>query len=638
MMSRSAGISSFTTAVDETQPKAATNTIDNAIDDEIRIEQSVHTQGSMPVLLAGNALAILIIFAISPTLALSSYAVVFEIILLGMLAPMLRSYLRLRNYPRPQSVSRRRIRMLEAYSTLMGLVWGVAIVLSMSAMTPIQGTMVFMTIYFLCFGGVTQMQSLPRAAIGYFVPLWLAATISAYLFDAIAPELLVLMASAAVTAMLYTVWQNWRTVTSMVRLSMEKVEAEAEAHLRENSAMRAMLDAIPFPLVLTRDTGTLEASETALRQFGINREEAISANIRDFFFDPDEQVKMAELQAQGGRLVEYEVQFKDASGKPFWALLSSLPLRYDDEDCWLNAIYIIDDRKRAEAETLEAKQRVDETNLVLEAVSGQLSKYISPQLYDAIFSGKQDVVIASKRKKLTIFFSDIANFTEITGQLESEELTALLNDYLSEMSIIAQQHGAYFDKFIGDAMMFYFGDPDSKGVKEDATACVKMAIEMQRRLHQLQLGWREQGLLDRPFQARMGINTGYCTVGNFGSQDRMDHTIIGSEVNLAARLETHADVGGILMSNETHALVKDWLLAEECREITAKGFAKPISTYSVVGIYDDLISEGRVIHHDAAGLSLTIDREQLVSADKTTAVQMLKDATAQLNRVLAEIQ
>jgi PAS domain S-box-containing protein len=580
----------------------------------------------------------LIVFLTSPALAISSYAYVFELVLLAMLIPMLRSYIRLRKLPRPQSVSHRRVRMLQIYSTLLGLVWSIVIVLSMSVMTPIQGAMVFMTIYFLCFGGVTQMQSLPWAAIGYFVPLWLAATISAYLFDAIVIDLLILMASAGMTAMLYTVWQNWRTVTSMVRLSMEKVEAEAEVHQRENSAMRAMLDAIPFPLVLTRDTGTLEASETALQQFGIDREGAISANIRDFFVDPDEQVKMAELQAQGGRLVEYEVQFKDATGRPFWALLSSLPLRYDDEDCWLNAIYIIDDRKRAEAETLEAKQRVEETNLILETVSEQLSKYISPQLYDAIFKGQQDVVIASQRKKLTIFFSDIANFTEITGQLESEELTDLLNDYLSEMAVIAQRYGAYFDKFIGDAMMFYFGDPETKGVKEDATACVKMAIEMQQRLHQLQLGWQEKGLLDRPFQARMGINTGYCTVGNFGSQDRMDHTIIGSEVNLAARLEAHAEVGGILISSETYALVKDWLLAEESQAVTAKGFAKPITTYRVVGIYDDLISEGRVIHRDEAGLSLTIDREKLVNVGKDAAVQMLKDAAAQLNRVLAEIE
>ena len=406
-------------------------------------------------------------------------------------------------------------------------------------------------------------------------------------------------------------------------MSLEKLEAEAETHRRETEAMRSMLEAIPFPLVLTRATGALEASETAARQFGIPAGGVDGVSILDFFVNPDDQEKMAELQAEQGRLEEYEVQFRNAQGEPFWALLSSLPLRCEDEDCWLNAIYVIDDRKRAEADLLSAHQ-------ILETVSGQLSKYISPQLYQSIFSGEQKVAIDSKRKKLTIFFSDIANFTEITDQLESEELTALLNQYLTEMTQIAQAHGAYFDKFIGDAMMFYFGDPESKGVKEDASACVRMAIAMQRRLRELEIGWREQGLIDRPFETRMGINTGYCTVGNFGSEDRMDYTIIGGEVNLAARLESHADAGGILMANETHSLVKDWLLADEREAITMKGFPKPIRTFAVKGLYDELAAEGRVIHRDQDGLTLTIERDRLSGAEKATAIDALKSALAEL--------
>ena len=203
---------------------------------------------------------------------------------------------------------------------------------------------------------------------------------------------------------------------------------------------------------------------------------------------------------------------------------------------------------------IENTQLVNElrqTNEILASVSGQLAKYIPPQLYRSIMAGEQRAAIESRRKKLTIFFSDIADFTEITDQLEAEELTSLLNEYLSEMAKIAQAHDAYFDKFIGDAMMFYFGDPVSKGTEEDASACFQMAIAMQRRLKELQAGWRDQGLIDRPFEARIGINTGYCTVGNFGSDDRMDYTIIGGEVNLAARLEQSCDAGGILLAAET---------------------------------------------------------------------------------------
>src|SRR5262249_42326257 len=151
----------------------------------------------------------------------------------------------------------------------------------------------------------------------------------------------------------------------------------------------------------------------------------------------------------------------------------------------------------------------------------KLSKYLSPQVYSSIFSGSQDVRIASSRKKLTIFFSDIADFTETTDALESEELTALLNHYLTEMSKIALAHGATIDKYIGDAILAFFGDPETRGVQEDAMACVDMAIAMQRRMRELQAEWSDAGL-QKPFELRIGINTGYCTVGNFGSEDRMD--------------------------------------------------------------------------------------------------------------------
>lgn len=269
------------------------------------------------------------------------------------------------------------------------------------------------------------------------------------------------------------------------------------------------------------------------------------------------------------------------------------------------------------------------TNSIVEYVSHQLSKYISPQLYQSIITGDHDVTIESKRKKLTIFFSDIVGFTEITDQLESEELTTLLNDYLSEMSVIMEEYGATFDKFIGDAIMCYFGDPESKGVKEDAEACVQMALTMQQRLNQLQLNWRENGLIDRSFEARVGINTGYCTVGNFGSQDRMDQTIIGHEVNLAARLESHADPGGILVAAETYSLVKDWLLAEEQEAIAIKGFSKPVRTYRVLGTFEDVAKKESLFHHQDDGVRIVIQGDR---ADKQKTKEALRRALAQIDK------
>ena len=136
----------------------------------------------------------------------------------------------------------------------------------------------------------------------------------------------------------------------------------------------------------------------------------------------------------------------------------------------------------------ELKQReesLSEKSAALEALSGKLAKYLAPQVYNSIFTGRQDVAIASKRKKLTVCFSDIAGFTEITDKMEFEDLTQLLNHYLTEMSKIALQYGATIDKYVGDAIMMFFGDPESRGVKEDALACVTMALAMQKRIGEL---------------------------------------------------------------------------------------------------------------------------------------------------------
>ncbi|MEM7182730.1 MAG: adenylate/guanylate cyclase domain-containing protein [Spirochaetota bacterium] len=219
-------------------------------------------------------------------------------------------------------------------------------------------------------------------------------------------------------------------------------------------------------------------------------------------------------------------------------------------------------------------------NSQLEALSSKLSKYLSKQIYDSIFHGKQDVKIESRRKKLTIFFSDIKDFTSITDTLESEELTALLNTYLNEMATIALTYGGTIDKFIGDAIMIFFGDPKSKGYKQDALDCVNMAIDMQEKMQVLRKNWEEEGI-DFPLHIRMGINTGFCTVGNFGSDSRLDYTIIGGQVNLASRLESQANVDQILLSHESYCLVRDSIDCDKKAMIQVKGIQKPVQTYEV---------------------------------------------------------
>ena len=219
----------------------------------------------------------------------------------------------------------------------------------------------------------------------------------------------------------------------------------------------------------------------------------------------------------------------------------------------------------------DAEKKKEET----ERLSINLAKYLPPQVHEAIFSGKFDTEIKTKRKKLTIFFSDIANFTSISEGLQPEDLTKYLNEYFSEITDIALSFGATIDKYIGDSMMVFFGDPETKGEREDARSCVKMALMMQEKIKSLQLKWKNEGFYD-PFQIRMGINTGYCNVGNFGSDQRLTYTIIGGEVNIAQRLESAAPDNGILMSYETYAHAKDLVEVEELESITMKGVKREI--------------------------------------------------------------
>jgi adenylate cyclase len=293
---------------------------------------------------------------------------------------------------------------------------------------------------------------------------------------------------------------------------------------------------------------------------------------------------------------------------------------------WLVVLFAMIAISRGFIELRRTQIELAEKNELLADLSSKLAKFLPAQLYNTIFTARQSVAVAAKRKKLTVFFSDIANFTETADSLESEELTNLLNQYLTEMSKIAVSHGATIDKYVGDAIMCFFGDPASRGSKEDAVACVKMAIAMQRRMRELQLKWLDLGS-EKPFQLRIGINTGFCTVGNFGSEDRMDYTIIGNEVNLAARLQSHAELGGILVAHETSCLIKDTILTEEQEAISVKGFAHPVRVYRVVGIYDELENEGRVIREERDGFRLLVD---LTKGDQASAFAAVEDVLARL--------
>jgi adenylate cyclase len=229
------------------------------------------------------------------------------------------------------------------------------------------------------------------------------------------------------------------------------------------------------------------------------------------------------------------------------------------------------------------EDELEQKNQRINSLLALMKMYLPSQLSDSITSGQITAQLTYKRAKLTMFFSDVVGFTEVTDTLEPETLSMLLNEYLTEMSALAGLYGGTVDKFIGDAIVIFFGDPVFVDDETHAKKCVRMAVEMLEKVKLLSGKWRAAGAANG-LAVRIGINTGFCTVGNFGSETRMDYTIIGGQVNIAARLEKIADRNSICISEYTYALVKDDVEVEGPQMVSVKGIHFPVKVYRIVGL------------------------------------------------------
>ena len=154
--------------------------------------------------------------------------------------------------------------------------------------------------------------------------------------------------------------------------------------------------------------------------------------------------------------------------------------------------------------------------------------------------------------------------------------------------------------------------------------------DYRKKLTEMRREWDVLGVTT-PLSVRMGINTGFCTVGNFGSEERLDYTIVGGAVNLASRLESAADSDEILISEETFSLIKDVIACEQKNRIKAKGIAYPVMTYSVLDLVEALRDKREHIEAQLKGFNLSIDFDKLNYSDKLYARELLSKAMAKLN-------
>ena len=249
-----------------------------------------------------------------------------------------------------------------------------------------------------------------------------------------------------------------------------------------------------------------------------------------------------------------------------------------------------------------AKEEAEKQQQLLQKASDRLSKYLSPQICEQIFSDIE-FDTGTGRKKLTIFFSDIVNFTSITESMEAEELSGFLNFYLTNMCEIALKYGGTIDKFIGDSVMIFFGDPQSKGPEQDALACCNMGIEMLAFVEKNEELFKEQFNFPEKLEIRIGVHSGVCSVGNFGSDQRLDYTVIGRAVNVAARLEQAAPNNSMLFSNSTKSLLGDTFQVSDSIEVKAKGIDRPIIGY----ILTNQVSKRSLLTVKEEGISLKFD-------------------------------
>ena len=269
---------------------------------------------------------------------------------------------------------------------------------------------------------------------------------------------------------------------------------------------------------------------------------------------------------------------------------------------------------------LRDQEIIEEKSARLESIATRLAKYLSPQVYKSIFDSETMDKESHKRRNLTVFFSDIASFTDLSDTLEPEKLAKIINNYLSEMTTIAIECGGTIDKFIGDAVMVFFGDPESLGEEQDALNCIEMALQMQKRIKELRAYYERLGV-PGGLDVRMGISTGFCTVGNFGSDQRLDYTALGSPVNLAARLQGLSPKNEILIEEATLQLVKASVKTDYFDKITPKGFSRPIELHKV----NDFISvEHKENRQQFSHRGSHVDINVFDTSDINAAIEELK--------------
>jgi len=218
--------------------------------------------------------------------------------------------------------------------------------------------------------------------------------------------------------------------------------------------------------------------------------------------------------------------------------------------------------------------------------TGELRRFLPHQIAEGLMAGQLSPTDGFQRRKLTLLFADLVGFTDLSDTLEPEELSEVLNEYLREMTAVAVARGGTLDNYIGDGLMVIFGAPVAEEESVQAWAALRAGFGMIARADELSAAIRDRGI-PADLRVRVGVNTGHCTVGVFGSDLLRAYKAVGFAVNVAARLQSEADPGTVLAGFRTYALVKDRVRAQSRGELTLKGAARPVEAWEILGLEGD---------------------------------------------------
>jgi adenylate cyclase len=232
--------------------------------------------------------------------------------------------------------------------------------------------------------------------------------------------------------------------------------------------------------------------------------------------------------------------------------------------------------------TLPSIEQAVSQELERRRVRNLFTRFISPEMVDQLLA-TQDINSLNKRANVTVLFSDIRGFTSLSEKLNPEEVVALLNPYLEAMTNIVHKHGGTIDKYEGDAVVAFFGEPVPYA--DHALRAVAAAVDMHLGLAGLRQKWAAEGILHGKFEIGIGLNSGEVFVGLLGSEQRINYTIIGDNANLASRLQDQTKIIGwpILVSEQTAALVQGEFEVEFAALQAIRGKSEPVNIYKVLG-------------------------------------------------------